>query len=152
MAMCECCEEKEAVAKFTCNCNKKSQYCSSDCKVISSRRHKNCLSFGSLRSVDFLIMNVYDDQLPLNGSTIKDYGFANCKCPFEWTELFGLYIGLIKILQLPIDVLHDYCMKNAIGDIIIEKFLAVPEPARGEYFSWFLQHQDIVKNGRASVD
>ncbi|KAG4066371.1 hypothetical protein HA402_000595 [Bradysia odoriphaga] len=147
MALCDCCEEKEANPKFTCNCHKKSQYCSSDCKIISARRHNGCISSESLRSVDYLIIAVYEDLLPTNEKTIKDYGFANCSSPDEWTCLFGLYVGLIKLNQLPIDVLHDYCMKDAIGDIIKQRFEAHPAESRGEYYRWFLQHQNIVKNG-----
>lgn len=147
MVNCDCCEEKEAIAKFICNCNKKSQYCSSDCKILSARKHKECIPPGSFRPVDKLMIAVYEDCFPIDENTIKQYGFANCTSEIEFQLLFGLYVGLIKFIQLPIDVLHDYCMKDAIAEIIKEKFEAIPEPARGEYYSWFLQHQNIVKNG-----
>lgn len=147
MVQCVCCKEKEADAKYTCDCSKKAKYCSTDCKIIAARKHEACIAPGSLRSSDYLLIAVYEDLLPSHKETIKDYGFANCTSSSEWTSLFSLYVGLIKLLQLPIDVLHEYCMKDAIADIVKQTYETHPEESWGCYYPWFLQHQYIVKNG-----
>lgn len=133
--------------KITCDHCQKPKYCSSDCKVLGTRYHETCPPQKSLRSVDYLLINAYDDEFPTNEQTIKDYGFANCKSMDERINLLGLYIGLLKILRVGTDVLHDHCMKNELAGIIKKTFETRPANVRGLYYPWFLQHQHIVKNG-----
>lgn len=146
MVECDVCERY--AKQFTCDHCQKPRYCSSDCKILGSRYHEPCAPPTNLRPVDYLLINVYDNEFPTNEETIRDYGFANCKHANEWINLLGLYIGLIKILKVPTDVLHDHCMKDKIGDLIQETFKDLPINARGEYYPWFLQHQNIVKTGK----
>lgn len=149
MVECDICDE-EAKKEFTCDYCKKSKYCGSDCKILGTRSHKNCQTPGSLRSVDYLYINVYHNELPTNEQTIKDYGFLNCKREEDWQNLLGLYIGVLKVFEIPRDVLHEYCMKDEIAVVIKKKFDEHPINSRGGYYPWFLQNQYMVKNGRRS--
>lgn len=146
MVDCDVCEKK--LGRFiTCDYCKKSQYCSSDCRLLGTRDHKACTPPGSLRSIDYLYINVYENVFPTNEKTLKDYGFSNCKRPEDWTNLLGLYICVLQVIAVPRDVLHDYCMKDEIADIIKKKYDEFPLNLRGAHYPWFLQHQHIVKNG-----
>lgn len=148
MEECEVCDRITS-GEFTCDICKTSQYCSSYCQEVGTHRmHKLCKPPGSRRSVDYLYLDVFADNLPTNEETIRDYGFANCKTKEEWIQLFGLYIGLLKALSVSEDVLHDYCMKDEIAVLIKQEFEELPMNSRGSYYPWFLQHQYIVKNGK----
>lgn len=145
MTECDVC--KEYAKEITCDHCRKPRYCSLDCKILGTRSHKTCPPPTDLRSVDHLYIDVYNDVLPTNEKTIKDYGFNNCKNAEEWCNLGGLYCGLLKFIRIPRDVLHDHCMKDEITDLIKKTYENMPVNSRGECYPWFLQHQNVVRNG-----
>lgn len=108
----------------------------------------DCPPANGIKSADYLIRDVFDNEFVTNPTTIKDYGFWNCKNPNDMVNLLGLYIGLIKILKVQRDEFHDFCTKDKLGELIQKRFETHPVQLRGEYYPWFLKHIDIVKNGK----
>lgn len=149
--MVDCDQCKDSVRnELTCDHCRKGRYCSLDCKTLGTRNHKTCVPQKNLRSVDYLLIDVWNNEFPTNKQTIEDYGFANCKNKDESINLLGLYVGLLKVNNVRTDVLHDYFKKNEIAELIKRTFEKLPISAGREYFDWFLQNQDIVKNRNIS--
>lgn len=128
----------------TCEFCEEARYCSANCKM----EHSAMFHPGNLRSVDYLYKSVFDDEFPTNEKTIKDFGFANCKSQQERSNLLGLYIGLLRLFEIPTNVLHEHCVRDKIGDLIKQEYEKLPSNSRGEYYPWFLQNQHIVLNGK----
>lgn len=149
MGACDICGRipSESLACDTC---KKSEYCSSNCRLLGTKDHKLCNPPGSLRPVDYLYIDIFGDTFPANPDVVREYGFAKCETQDDWTHLFGLYIGMLRILEIPRDELHDYCRRDEIGALIIKVHQRLELYARGVYYSWFLEHQHVVKKATAA--
>jgi hypothetical protein len=93
-------------------------------------------------SVHSLKDSVYLDRIPNSPSVCADYGFYNCKTQEELTNLFGVYVGLIKIIECDLMELHQECIKGKLADFIVQKYGS----RRSHYYNWFLNNKQIVDN------
>ena len=63
------------------------------------------------------------DILPSQMSILADYfGLHNARNDEHVKIIFGLYIGLIKLLEVPLDEIHEACLNNSLDALIHDKY------------------------------
>lgn len=103
---------------------------------------------GDDKTVYFLVLNVFDNEIPTNKKICDDYGFSNCKDNHEKCMLLGVYIGLIKMLTTDLEELDKYCKNNKLMDYIDIEYNIVKQMGQyiGKYYPWLKNNQHIVLN------
>lgn len=149
MVKCVVCSKEAITPCIYCN---KPFYCTVKCKEIGENKHICAVHPEHRLPADYLTRAVLDDEYPVDEQTLKDYGFVNCKTDQEYQYLFSLYVGLIKLLEATRDELHDHCMRNKLAELITTKYNKRKGLYTSFYYEWFLQNQDIVKNGNKMED
>ncbi|KAI0791549.1 hypothetical protein BC629DRAFT_1510255 [Irpex lacteus] len=148
--ICDFCRDEPATSR--CSGCQKSWYCSKKCQTDHwtfhifecnphARRHP-------IPTMYHLAFAVYADELPADTRTLREWGFSKAEMIDEQApfELFGLYIGLIKILGVKPQVLNRWRVQGRLIEEIKSIFEAMPRDARGLYYPWFLQHQVVLEN------
>ena len=63
------------------------------------------------------------DILPGNISILADYiGLHNAGNDEHVQIIFGLYVGLIMYLEVPLDEIHEACLNNGLDALFHEKY------------------------------
>jgi hypothetical protein len=105
-----------------------------------------------LTTADYLALAVYSDEIPDDPQTVEDYGFSRCKTRNEKSHLLGLYIGLVKVLEVrPVD-LDQWRRDGRLVENIIAEFNQRPKQSRGNYFPWFMKHTYLLNESASDGD
>ncbi|CAJ0846959.1 6598_t:CDS:10 [Entrophospora sp. SA101] len=95
------------------------------------------------RSADTLVRNAFDDKMPTKMAVLHEYGFNNCINPREQSMLFGLYIGLIKIIGCSASQIHSWWEKGKLSLNI--KTAYDDASATGGYYDLFLRNEHLLQ-------
>ncbi|KAI0742194.1 hypothetical protein BC629DRAFT_254024 [Irpex lacteus] len=148
---CGACLEYTATRRCT-GCQKV-WYCSKDCQTAIWHRHIfECKPRRPINTADHLALAVYDDLLPTDQETLKDWGIdkAGLYSPRGPSMIFGLYVGLIKYCDVKPQQLHKWRLQGRLIPEIKAIYEAIPTHARGGYYAWFLEHQSILEDPEMS--
>lgn len=94
----------------------------------------------SITSADILLEDAYRDLLPEDPQVRTDFGFDRCLTKSEEHLLFGVYQGLVKVLEVDSVSLHKWREEGILLDEITKSFGRVPEGRRGGYYPWFVKN------------
>ena len=143
------CAECEAETSRKCSKCTGPWLCGKRCEAryaTSSIRHRFTCSIGRpLNSADYLALACVEDQLPDDPQILEDYGFKNFIFPHDQSKLFGLYIGLLHLLDYDSDRLHQWRMEGRLVENIITTYEEIPIECRGGYYPWFRDNLHIFK-------
>lgn len=120
-------------------------YCSTKCEDLATYSHKFSCNRRPITTADLLEKDCFRDLLPEDPGVREDFGFDRCKNPGEETNLFGLYIGVIKYHDISSEELHRWRTEGLLIDKIIELFSKLPEGSRGGYYPWSLRNRHILE-------
>jgi len=135
---------EEANLKRCSGCQKV-YYCSTECQKYDWVCHIfDCKPRRPINTADYLALAVYQNLIPEHPQTCADYGFNRAFMSDEKSNLLGLYIGLIKVMEIPPKTIHNWRVRGVLVDEIKAAFYKLPERTRGGYFPWFLQNEHIV--------
>ena len=84
------------------------------------------------------------DECPTDPQVVVDFGYANLTARDDWSKLSGLYVGLLKILNVSTRDLHEWQIHAYEYNL--------PENSREEYFPWFLRNQHVVSQSALSAE
>ncbi|KAF7351653.1 MYND-type domain-containing protein [Mycena sanguinolenta] len=141
-----CCLDSHGIAIKCPGCaeeNYCSQYCLRDSADQHVRHCKNPLR--PLTTADKLAAAVFQDMFSDDPQTNEDYFFTRVRTPHDKTYLFGLYVGVLKILDIKPSTLHEWRLSGTMVENIKALYEPVPARGRGAYYPWFLQHLDIFE-------
>lgn len=144
---CECCGEFTATKR--CSGCKKAWYCSEECQNTNWVLHTyKCNPSRPLNSADHLAFAVWQDMLPSNPHTLKDFGLDKARSipPDGESMLFNVYVGLIKYCNIKPIQLHKWRLKGRLLQEIKAIFEAIPMDRRGMYYPWLLEHQYVLED------
>ncbi|OJJ45984.1 hypothetical protein ASPZODRAFT_152236 [Penicilliopsis zonata CBS 506.65] len=134
---CFVCDQK--TTRHCAHCNR-DWFCSQSCQDQMSLNHLTKCSARPITTADILYADVIADEIPKDGQTREDFGFAQ-------SHLLGLYGGLLLYVDRsdisPV-TLHRWQQEGLLASRIIEIFHTIPEGSRGAYFPWFLQNQHLL--------
>lgn len=121
-------------------------FCSVRCEELATSFHKFSCNRRPITTADLLEKDCYWDFLPEDPQVREDYGFQRCRNRSEATNLFGLYIGIIKYHNISSEELHHWRTEGILVDKIVEVFSKIPEGSRGGYYPWFLRNRYILES------
>ncbi|KAL9632470.1 MAG: hypothetical protein Q9164_005300 [Protoblastenia rupestris] len=121
------------------SCEKKFDYVRHTISCPSTKR--------PIDSTDYLCLAVLEDELPDDPKTCDDFGFSCFWDSRDRTQLFGLYVGLLKYIEVPSRTIAKWLEEGTLNENIVRKYDAVPERSRGSYYPWFLEHRHIIEKG-----
>ncbi len=150
--MCDGCGESAATAR--CAGCRKVWYCSKQCQNDLWTWHIfECGPRRSIPTAYYLAKAVYDDLLPTGPQTNKEWGLDKAASidPSGPFKMFGLYVGLIKICDVKPQQLHKWRVQGTLIQEIKAIYEASPLHARGGYYPWFLEHQEVLENPMVSA-
>lgn len=122
-------------------------YCSISCEDQASHSHIFSCNRRPITSADILAEDCLMGRLPEDPQVREDYGFERCRNRSEETNLFGLYIGVIRYNGTSREEVHRWFTDGVLAEKIIEQFSEIPERARGGYYKWFLRHRYVLPGG-----
>ena len=147
MVQCRSCEE-EREGKYRCSgCDSKEVYCSKACQIAIWPLHIfECYAYRgkTVPSAYHLARSCYSDLLPIDKQTLEDYGFNRAITPYNQRMLFGLYQGLFKYLEINPKKVLTWKREGILVQEIKKVFEEIPPQNRGQYYPWFLDHQDLL--------
>ena len=147
MVQCKFCRE-EREGKLRCTgCNSKEVYCSKACQTADWPRHIfDCYAYcgKTVPSAYHLRRSCFLDLFPTDKQTLEDYGFNRAHTPFNQMMLLGLYQGLFKYLEINPETVLTWKREGILIQEIIKVFERIPPQNRGQYYPWFLEHQDLL--------
>jgi hypothetical protein len=147
MVQCESCEE-EREGKWRCaGCNSKVTYCSKACQIADWPYHIfDCYAYRgkTVPSAYHLARSCYRDLQPTDKQTLEDYGFNKAFTPFNQMMLLGLYQGLFKYFGINPKTVLTWKREGILIQEIKRVFEEIPPQSRGQYYPWFLEHQDLL--------
>ncbi|KAJ7821524.1 hypothetical protein B0H14DRAFT_2519288 [Mycena olivaceomarginata] len=120
-------------------------YCSQSCLGKSADGHaRYCTNpYRALTTADTLATATFRDMFPDDPRTNEDFFFNRIRTPHDKTHLFGLYIGILKYLEVNPSTLHEWRLSGTMVTNIKALYEPIPIGSRGGYYSWFLKHLDI---------
>jgi hypothetical protein len=127
------------------------RYCSERCEKADHYSHKFSCSHVTITSADHLQRDCFQDVIPQDPQVREDYGFTRCKNRIEESHLFGLYIGLLKYLDIPAEDLHSWRVSGILMGKIIETYSSLPESNRGSYYPWLLRNRHVLDESHTQV-
>jgi hypothetical protein len=147
MVQCRSCEE-EREGKWKCaGCNSKEAYCSKACQIAHWPHHIfDCYAYRgkTVPSAYHLARSCYRDLLPIDEQTLEDYGFNRAIMPSNQTMLLGLYQGLFNYFEIKPKTVLTWKREGILIPEIKKVFEGIPPQNRGQYYPWFLEHQDLL--------
>lgn len=152
MHICDGCGESTATAR--CAGCRKVWYCSKQCQNDLWTWHIfECGPRRSIPTAYHLAKAVYDDLLPTDPQTNKEWGLDKAASidPSGPFKIFGLYVDLIKICDVKPQQLHKWRVQGTLIQEIKAIYEATPLHARGGYYPWFLEHQEVLENPMVSA-
>ncbi|GBC04566.1 hypothetical protein RclHR1_05740008 [Rhizophagus clarus] len=139
----ECSVCKKPTAKRCSRCHT-TYYCGTSCQKKDYPNHvRDCPS----RTADILVKNVFADTIPTNEAVRYEYGFCNCIGPLEESNLLGLYIGLIKYIEISASELHSWWNSGNLSSHI-KKVCEEKGYNKSEYYKWFLENEHVLQGLR----
>ena len=120
-------------------------FCSIRCEEVAAYSHIFSCNRRPITTADLLEKDCYRDLLPEDPQVREDYGFQRCRNRSEETNLFGLYVGIIKYHNISSEELHRWRTEGILVDKIVEVFSKIPEGSRGGYYPWFLRNRHILE-------
>ncbi|KAF6792634.1 hypothetical protein CMUS01_16149 [Colletotrichum musicola] len=122
-------------------------FCGKTCERKMPLSHLLKCNMRQVTSADYLDADVRVDELPTDPQARQDYLFDRCRNKNEESQLFGVFLGLLKYHPKHVtrEELHQW-RSNPDGNPylvakIVEKFEELPSKSRGGYFPWFLGHR-----------
>ncbi|OJT12508.1 hypothetical protein TRAPUB_10909 [Trametes pubescens] len=120
-------------------------YCSKRCQRKNWRRH----IFDCNRPIPtayYLSRAVFADLIPVHAQTRQDFGFDKAELLGGTAQsyLLGLWIGVIKYLEVPVKEVQKWQAEGRMLEGVKAVFAQIPSRAQGDYFRWFLEHQNIL--------
>jgi hypothetical protein len=117
-----------------------------------SRRHRD--GSGSYLSTlhrtitpaDYLYQDCLDDRMPDDPDVLENFGFQNLVSYNDRTNLLGLYIGLLKYLEITADELNLWQKEKSLVTNIIRVYSEATTFTGGAYFPWFLKNTHILED------
>jgi len=147
MALCVWCEE-EREGTFKCaGCSPKVVYCSKACQIAHWPSHiLVCYAYQgkTVPGAYHLHRSCFADLQPTDEKTLEDYGFNRACTPIHQMMLLGLYQGLFKYLRIKPGEVHRWKRDGILIQEIKRVFEEIPLQNRGQYYPWFLEHQDLL--------
>ena len=147
MVQCQSCEE-EREGKWKCaGCNSKVFYCSKACQITHWPSHIfDCYAYRgkTVPTAYHLARSCYHDLLPIDEQTLEDYGFNRAFTPANQRMLLGLYQGLFKYFGINPKTVLTWKRDGILIQEIKKVFEEIPPQNRGQYYPWFLEHQDLL--------
>ncbi|KAJ7653733.1 hypothetical protein DFH06DRAFT_1417347 [Mycena polygramma] len=122
-------------------------YCSLQCLEDVAHIHaRYCENPQSqLTTAHTLMLAAYADMFPDDPQTNEDYFFTRARTTHDKTHLFGLYIGVLKILGMKPSTLHQWRISGTMVENIKALYADIPPGARGGYYAWFIKNLDIFE-------
>jgi hypothetical protein len=145
MVQCKFCGEREGNLRCT-DCNSKDVYCSEACKIANWPHIFDCYAYRgkTVPSAYHLARSCYSDLIPTDKQTLEDYGFNRAYTPFNQMMLVGLYEGLFKCFEINPETVLTWKREGILIQEIKKVFERIPPQDRGQYYPWFLEHQDLL--------
>ena len=144
MVQCKFCrEDRERNLRCT-DWNSEEVYCSKACQTANWPHHTfDCYAFRgkTVPSAYHLARSCYLDTLPTDKQTLEDYGFNKAYTSFNQMMLLGLYQGLFKYNP---ETVLTWKQEGILIQEIKKVFERFPAQNRGQYYPWFLEHQDFL--------
>ncbi|KAF9002491.1 hypothetical protein BDQ17DRAFT_1280385 [Cyathus striatus] len=138
---CQHCDEP---ATKRCSGCSKVWYCGSRCQIASWDFHIfNCNPRCAINTAHHLARAAYNDMFPGDHQTLIDYGFTRACTPNDRSNLLGLYMGLIRGMEIPSKSLHKWRIEGRL----VSEIKAAYEGNRTGYYdfhAWFLENQWIL--------
>ena len=122
-------------------------YCSKACQIANWPHHIfDCYAYRGkiVPSAYHLARSCCRGLLPTDEQTLEDYGFNRAFTPFNQMMLGGLYHGLFKNFETNPKTVLTWKQEGILIQEIKKVFEEVPPQSRGRYYSWFLEHQDLL--------
>ena len=93
-----------------------------------------------------LARSCYRDLFPTDKQTLEDYGLDRAVTPFNHWQmmLLGLYQGLFNYLDIRPKTVLTWQREDILIREIKRVFERIPPQKRGEYYPWFLEHQELL--------
>ncbi len=120
-------------------------YCSKRCQREDWRRH----IFDCNRPIPtayYLSRAVFADLIPVHAQTRQDFGFDKAELLGGTAQsyLLGLGIGVIQYMEVPVNEVQKWQAEGRMVEGVKAVFAQIPPRAQGDYFRWFLEHQNIL--------
>lgn len=141
-----CQGEREGIIRCT-DCSPSVVYCSKACQIAHWPSHIFVCYARQGKTVPtayHLAHSCYLDLLPADQQTLEDYGFNRACMPLDQMMLLGLYQGLFKCFEINPEAVHTWKQEGILIQEIKKVFEAIPSQYRGQYYAWFLEHQDLL--------
>ena len=129
---CSSCN-REALCSL--NCEKKIDYVRHTFSCPGTKR--------PIDSTDYLCLAVLEDILPDNDKTCDDFGFSHFWDSRDRIHLFGLYVGLLRHIEVPSRTVAKWLEEGTLNENIVREYEALP--AKGSYYPWFLKNRHIIE-------
>jgi hypothetical protein len=153
--VCDRCGESEPDLR-RCQACGQVWYCSKKCQTSEWPYHKFTCQPDKVTTADRLALAVRKDLVPEHPQTYEDYGFSRVPLSVDGVPgpnmLFGLYVGLLRYLDVSPAQLHKWRIRGVLVDEIKRAYESIPAGSRGLYYLWFLEHQGILDNRTSTSD
>jgi hypothetical protein len=129
------------------DCSPSVVYCSKACQIAHWPSHIIvCYAYQgkTVPTAYHLAHSCYLDLLPADKQTLEDYGFNRACMPLDQMMLMGLYQGLFKCFGINPETVHTWKQEGLLIQEIKKVFEEIPSQYRGQYYAWFLDHQDLL--------
>ena len=148
---CESC--LEIGTRLKCQQCRNTWYCDKQCQKVDWKSHKfHCHLKRPLDSADYLVMDCWENELPSEDLVLQDLGFGHFEDFSSPSKILGLFIGLVKHLDIGDRKLHTWQVQCTLREIIIAEFSKLSEGSRGGYCPWFLQRDWIFDQVSPKAD
>jgi len=98
-----------------------------------------------LTSADYLWRSCVADDMPHEEEVLEEFGFNHLISMEDWSNLLGLYKGLVLSDKVSAEDLHEWRVRGILVDKIKEFYYEIPASHRGGYFPWFLKNLDVLE-------
>jgi MYND finger len=128
-------------------------YCSKQCQESDWVRHIfDCNPGRDINTADYLALAVRDDLLPEHRQTLIDYGFERAFTADNRTHLFGLFVDLIRFLDVKPQKIHKWRLNGTLVREIHAAYEKVPVSSRGGCYPWFVKNQYVLDDSTPIPD
>lgn len=97
-------------------------------------------------------MAICMDLIPTDQQTLDDYGFTKA---FTWkrqTMLFGVYVVLVKSLEVGAGTLYRWQINGTLLSKIKKRFARSSRHSGNQYLTWFMQNQWVLDPNQSAPE
>ncbi|KAF6766146.1 hypothetical protein DFP72DRAFT_8286 [Ephemerocybe angulata] len=102
------------------------------------------LNVAPTRTYHLLVKAMTDNVVPTHEQTLEDWGFNRCASEDDRCYLLGVYIGLWKILEIPMREVDGWRRKGTLFKEIKKIHDEQSVGERGQYMPWLMQNPQVI--------